>query len=945
MIPFLKQVARHYHSLGDIGRRCFIFPNRRSQVFFMKYLGESVKEAGVPVQAPEMMSIDDFFYKASGAGKPDRVDLLLTLYECYCRLNPEPEQLDDFIFWGDVILGDFDDVDKYLADPGMLFRNVAEFKDIQDSYSYLTETQRKALERFVGNFSRDGRLTVDPGAENPGVKEKFLRIWNLLLPLYNDFRAVLSREGKATPGMVYRGLADKMRTESAADVLGPVFGDREYVFVGLNALNECEKTVMRRIHLAGLAGFCWDYSSSMVRHPLNKSSFFMSRNVEEFPQAFRPDPDGLGVPEVEVVSVSSSVGQAKLLDSLVDDEETAVVLPDETLLVPVLNSIPPRIRDINVTMGYPMAQSAIYDFLKLVTAMQMHLRSKDGKWFFYHAQVWAIMSSNIFRKLTEGDEEARQKVSAVRQARKYYIPGEDLCGHPLFDLVFRPVVEDPGSGDPALIARLAAYQKDILKGIATYLGGDPDLAVELEFARAAYNAVSKLALKHLGVRPQTYARLLDRLLGTVSVPFNGEPLKGLQVMGPLETRCLDFPHVVILSCNEGMFPRRNVSSSFIPPELRKGFGLPTYEYQDAVWAYYFYRLIQRARKVSLVYDSRTEGIKSGEESRYIKQLHYHFNLPIRRRFASSVAVAAPPPPDIPKTGEDIETIRSRTLSASALKNYLDCPAKFYYSTVKGLKKKDEVAEDLDSGMLGDVFHKTMQALYSRPEGFVSKESLSRLAKDRGGIKEMVRRNILAELNSVEVTGRDLVVEDVIVEYVLGTLRRDIELLESSGYPGFEILGLELPLKTKIGSLDFVGYIDRLDSLRPGEVRVVDYKTGKVEDKDIDISDAKAASVVAAMFGEKNKGRPKIAFQLYLYDVLCRRLPKVGDCRIVNSVYAPASFFTEGVREIPCSEVFMQLAGESLDGLLAGLLSPEVPFARTSDPDTCKWCDFKMICGR
>lgn len=168
MIPFLKQVARHYHSLGDIGRRCFIFPNRRSQVFFMKYLGESVKEAGVPVQAPEMMSIDDFFYKASGAGKPDRVDLLLTLYECYCRLNPEPEQLDDFIFWGDVILGDFDDVDKYLADPGMLFRNVAEFKDIQDSYSYLTETQRKALERFVGNFSRDGRLTVDPGAENPG---------------------------------------------------------------------------------------------------------------------------------------------------------------------------------------------------------------------------------------------------------------------------------------------------------------------------------------------------------------------------------------------------------------------------------------------------------------------------------------------------------------------------------------------------------------------------------------------------------------------------------------------------------------------------------------------------------------------------------------------------------------------------------------------------------
>ena len=934
---------------GGISDLCFIFPNRRSQVFFTKYLGEAVKEDGTPIVAPKMLTINDFFFRISGNKPADRVNLLLDLYECYKNLNPKHETLDEFIFWGDVILGDFDDVDKFLVDPVRLFANVTEFKEIQDSYSYLTENQRRAIESFISHFSSEGRLTVNLNSDNPNVKERFLQIWNILLPLYNNFRERLAGKGLAYEGMVYRGLAARLDLESAVDVLNAAFGEvNEYVFVGLNALNECEKKVMRRMRDAGIAEFCWDYSSEMVRNPLNKSSFFMSRNVKEFPQAFEMDLEGLKTPEIEVISVPSSVGQTKLIPSVVKDERCAVVLPDESLLIPVLNSIPEEIKDINVTMGYPMKNSAFFDFMTLVSAMQMHLRQKDGKWYYYHNQVWSLFSSSIFRRVTQGDDAVRARVKEIKDGMKYYIPQEDLSGILVFDMLFKPAVTDPKVASKEQTSAFADYQKALIKGLAPKLASDSAMAIELEFAKATYNAICQLQAAGLEVLPMTYVRLLDQLLGPVSIPFNGEPLKGLQIMGPLETRALDFRQIMILSCNEGMFPRRSVSSSFIPPELRKGFGLPTYEFQDAVWAYYFYRLIQRAEKVTLVYDSRTEGMKSGEESRYIKQLEYHFNVPIKRSFVKANASGDFSPKEITKTEEDIKTIRQARLSASALKNYLDCPAKFYYATVKKLRKQNEVSEDLDAGMLGDVYHGTMQKLYSESMAGgkrVTDEYLTGLLRKRSVIKGMVRSLILEQLHSLEVTGRDLVVEDVIVEYVIKTLKRDQELLKSSGYDGFEILGLERPFLHDIDGFHFIGYVDRMDSLRPGEIRIVDYKTGKVEDKDVNITDANAEEVVEALFGPSNEGRPKIAFQLYLYDVFCRESKDCKGQRMVNVIYPPANLFTEPIKEVPVSEEFMRLTEEKLHGLLSEIASVDVPFRRTTEEKTCSYCDFRMICGR
>lgn len=948
MVPFLKQVASHYY-IKPYGRYlCFIFPNRRSMVFFRKYLSETVSEnSDVPVRAPEMFTINDFFQKVHGGRCADRVTLLLELYACYKALNPKAESLDEFIFWGDIILGDFNDVDKYLADPSMLYANVADFKAMQDTFGYLSDTQRTAIENFVRHFNdRSGKLTVDIGSENPNVKERFLQIWNILYPLYRDFRKSLEEKGLAYEGMIYRGLADRLREEPVTDILDSVFHKQYgYVFVGLNALNECEKVLMRRMRDSGTAEFCWDYSGDMIQDSRNKSSFFMAGNVKEFPQSFIPDPDGVGLPSFKVVSVPSSIGQVKLVPDIVGaPEDSAIILPDESLLMPLLNTVPPEIGDINVTMGYPMTESSFYSMMSEISSMLLHVKKRGDGWCFYYRQVWALFSNSIFRKAMgeEGAALARQ----IKQGAKLYIPEQDLKGCPLFELVFRPVVRDQKAADKEQIASLAKYQLEVIGFIAPRLSEDVALAVELEFAKEYYRSVNRLRGFSLEILPLTYIRILEQLIGTVSVPFRGEPLKGLQIMGPLETRALDFRNIVLMSANEGTFPKKSVSSSFIPPELRKGFGLPTYEYQDAVWAYYFYRMITRAENVWILYDSRTEGMKTGEESRYIKQLEYHFRVPLLRYAADARARSVPVETEISKTAGDVEAIRSMDLSATAVQNYIACPAKFYYSAVRGLSAEEEMAESMDAAMIGTVYHGVMQDLYQVPSGLVTGDYIKGWLKRGADIRAKVRALMLEQLRDVEVTGRNLVVCDVIVKYVLKTLERDLEAMESKGTDAFRIEGLEMKLRAEVGNFRFKGYIDRLDSFGGDEIRVVDYKTGKVLPEDMEITDERAQNTVDMLFGDGPYFRkPKIAFQLFVYDMLLRKNGLDKGRQILDSVYSTVKIFAEAPQSVRMGEQFYSLMMEGLEKLLCEMEDMSVPFRRTDDENVCAYCDFRTICGR
>jgi hypothetical protein len=954
MIPFLKQVAAHYLA-ADMEGTCFVFPNRRSAVFFRKYLGDLLREGGAdrPMRAPQSLTINDFFYKVYGGEVTDRIRLLLELYESYKAVYPKAEPLDEFIFWGEVILADFGDVDKFLVDAEDLFTDVADFKDIQDDYSHLSDVQREAVLHFVNHFrDRNGRLTVRLDTDDTTVKARFLQVWNILFPLYKDFRARLRAQGMAYEGMVYRDLAERLKGgEAVADILAGVFPQaRRFVFVGLNALNECEKTVLRRLRDAGLAEFCWDYVSEAVRDPRNKSSVFMRDNVRDFPNAFPVDPDGVGKPAFHVVSVPSSVGQAKLAPEILsrcnteNPVETAFILPDENLLMPLLNSIPPEYDSINVTMGCPLTGGAVYALVSSLAAMQQRLREKSGVWHFYHREVRSIFANSLFRSVLTPEEETF--VQEVKKDAKYYVPQADLQGGPLLDLVFRPVVTRPKEASADQNRALVKYLSDIVSYVGWKLRGVEAMLLELDFAKRCMQSLNLLGDIGLDVLPATWLRLLDELLSGESVPFRGEPLEGLQVMGPLETRALDFRNIVLFSANEGVFPRRSSSASFVPPELRKGFGLPTFEYQDSVWAYYFYRMIQRAEHVWLVSDSRTEGLKSGEESRYIKQLQYHYRAPLERFVATSRMELAPEADAIPKTAADIDLIREGEHSASSLQSYLYCPAKFYYSFIKRLSTEEEVLEAMDAGALGTVYHGTMQALYGP---FVDKcltvADLDGMLKDRKAVKALVRQTILKKMQTVDVTGRDLVVEEVIVEYVLRTLRHDRELLVSSGSKGFDILFLEEKMLGTFEGFKIKGYADRIDSYLAGEARIVDYKTGKVEQDDIDITDDNAADVVEKLFGPTNNGRPKIALQLFMYGLLTQEQEKLRGRPVVNSIYSVSRLFTEPLEDRPANAEFARLTRERLKDLFTEMTDPSVPFRRTEERKTCEYCDFKMICGR
>lgn len=942
MTPFLKQVAKHYfdHTTSE-NDFCYVFPNRRSMLFFKKYYCLQVKAAGITMFEPQMYTINDFFYKVYAQAPTERIDLLLNLYREYKELIPNCEPLDEFIFWGEMILSDFNDVDKYLIDAEKLFTNVSQFKSMQD-YTFLSDNQLKALQAFMGHFAPQA-------GEDGKYKENFRKTWDILYPLYKSFNRTLSEQGKSYEGMVYRRLAERFESESASDVLQDAFPHSpKFVFVGLNAPTESELAVLKRMRQAQLAEFCWDYSSEMIKDKANKSSFFMEDNIRHLGQSIKLDPEGLPTAQINVLAVPSAVGQCKQIGQIfrrlggVIGLDTAIVLPDEKLLLPTLNAIPDSISKVNVTMGYPMSGSVLYSLIDEICAMQMHIRERsDGNWAFYYKQAYDLFANPLLKdSLCENE---RHTIDSVKCKLFHYIDWDEIAvDGQILSRIFTPIVKEPNLADKGQITALCEYLKDIIETVAHKLVENKKESVELEFAKDFYQAIECIEKYELEVLPATFFRLLRNLVGRNAVPFKGEPLQGLQIMGPLETRALDFDNLVILSCNEGVFPRHNSSESFIPPELRKGFGLPTHEYQDALWAYYFYRLIQRCENVWLVYNTSVQQkMNSCEESRYIKQLELHFGVKIHRYVAKSTILEAQDTTEIAKTQEDIDILKSTRLSATALQKYLSCPVQFYYSKIKKLSNEDEVNETLDAGLIGSVLHESIEEIYSGKER-ITKDFLSECLK-KESYAEVVRRHIMDNLKCLEISGRNLIYESLICRYVRQILLTDKELLKKKNLDSFRILELEKKETDVIGGLKFIGIMDRVDSFEDGVIRVVDYKTGSVKDSDIQIDDENACEVADAAFGEDNDKRPKIAIQLYLYDVLIRKAHKTE--AIENVIYQTTSLFSEGIKSAPMNETFVKEMGTRLEECLKGLLDIDKPWTKTDHAKTCSYCDFKDICGR
>lgn len=520
MTPFLKQVAKHYfdHTTSE-NDFCYVFPNRRSMLFFKKYYCLQVKAAGITMFEPQMYTINDFFYKVYAGAPTERIDLLLNLYREYKKLIPNCEPLDEFIFWGEMILSDFNDVDKYLVDAEKLFTNVSQFKSMQD-YTFLSDNQLKALQAFMGHFA--------PRAGEDGkYKDNFRKTWDILYPLYKSFNRTLSEQGKSYEGMVYRRLAERFESESASDVLQDAFPHSpKFVFVGLNAPTESELAVLKRMRQAQLAEFCWDYSSEMIKDKANKSSFFMEDNIRHLGQSIKLDPDGLPTAQINVLAVPSAVGQCKQIGQIfrrLGGEiglDTAIVLPDEKLLLPTLNAIPDSISKVNVTMGYPMSGSVLYSLIDEICAMQMHIRERsDGNWAFYYKQAYDLFANPLLKdSLCENE---RHTIDSVKCKLFHYIDRDEIAvDGQILSRIFTPIVKEPNLADKGQITALCEYLKDIIETVAHKLVENKKESVELEFAKDFYQAIECIEKYELEVLPATFFRLLRNLVGRNAVPLS-----------------------------------------------------------------------------------------------------------------------------------------------------------------------------------------------------------------------------------------------------------------------------------------------------------------------------------------------------------------------------------------------------------------------------------------
>ena len=927
----------------------FVFPNRRTGLFFQKYLSEV---ADTPLFSPTILTINDLFIQLSGKQSADRISMLFTLYDIYIRQSGSTETFDEFLYWGEMLLNDFDDIDKYMANARMLFSNVTDLREIENDFDFLSDEQIAAIRSFWSSFY--------PRGDTPN-QQQFLAVWQVLYDLYEEFRATLAAEGKGYEGMIFREVVESMERGESPDL--PY---EQIVFVGLNALSVSEERFLAQLQKRKIADFYWDYVSDKVTDPDNKASYFVSRNRKSFPSSMKLPPEEKVKTEIEVIGIPSGIGQAKHVYTLLSDwckeaemssEEalrTAVILPDEHLLIPVLNAIPEQIRRINVTMGYPLRSSLAYTFVERLVELQAHRRTKGAGCTFYHADAVGILAHPY---VADSDaRETRAMQDEIVRERRISVDAAWLGRNDLLRMIFSPA---------AAWRELSDWLLRVVAAVArTPYEGD-DRRQRVEFLAVISEEISKLRNSldecDIELTTEVYTSLLRRHLQTVRIPYEGEPLEGVQVMGILETRNLDFENVVLLSMNDDNFPGNHMAqASFVPYNLRAAYGLPTPEHHEGVYAYYFYRLVQRARRVWMLYCSHADDKSTGEPSRYIYQLDYESGFPVRKvEVGVDVNLAETDPIEVAKDegimqrlGRFTDPESKATLSPTAFFRYVACPLRFYFHSVARLQADDEIAEEVDAPMFGTILHAAVQKLYARIVGEAhpgeTLRAMIRTGEIAAAVEAAINENYLQDpaATTDDYTGNLLLVKDIVTRYLRGGV-----MPYDAAHDGFTVTGLEQEVAygfdfTAAGRplcMKFAGIADRIDALDDGTLRVVDYKTGAPHLE---------FAGVESLFRGEGKQRLSNILQTLLYAMMLYRTrgvdaePALYYVRAMNRPdYLPTLDDREtgvrGGRYTLYAERFEELVRQTL----AELYDPSVPFRQCEDADTCKFCDFNVICKR
>jgi len=964
----------------NLARTAVVFPNKRAALFLDDAIA---KIAQPPIWSPAYFTISDIFRSWSKLTVADDIKLVIELYKSYNEITGNHDvataadnnssqamqfDLDRFFPWGLVMLSDFDDIDKNLADAQQVFRNIASLHEF-DTIKYLDDTQKKLLETFFDNFK------AEQGESR--LKENFLKLWNRMADIYTNFRERLRKQGLAYEGMLYRDVIDVIKeglpdTTQQFDLI---------VFAGFNVLQKVEYQLFKTLKEKREVLFYWDIDKSYIgsgnSYPTSPG-FFIKQYMQELPNAVDIDDeryDNLRQPkDITFLGAATENLQARYVAKWLketpngqshprykDGKKTAIVMCDEKLLQTVIHSIPPEAGSLNVTTGYPLLQSAAASFVIQLLAMQTAGWNTRRESF---RQRWknSVERHPYYKMITNGMSEEEK---------------DETDGK----LFFKKVIDNQDS-QQAQLQKLAAWILLILEQIKTK---DPFGAEAIFKIYTIVNRLKTLIDKgDLAVSCDTFQRLLKQIISQSSVPFHGEPAEGVQIMGVLETRCLDFDHLLLLSCNDDKMPKGTTDNSIIPYNIRKAFSLTTTEHKVAVYAYYFNRLLQRAADISITYNNCPTNGSTGEKSRFMLQLLVESGQKIKQKsLQTGLLPADPQPPVIEKTDEMVEEIRKNyeneryPVSPSSLGRYLRCPLAYYFKYVKHVKETEEDDENgFDARHFGNVFHKTLERLYKSASEHkqkgkpLSKEEIENIRKNDALIQQTLDDALREELEIKEVNkpieevlvGLQLINREVLKQYVKNTL-----LFDSRHAPllihGTEIKmnrKFEINVDNKSVPVYLGGTIDRIDEVTiDGQktMRIVDYKTGnynknkkvyKVEDFFDQEKIEKHCDyylqtfIYADIFEENTNLNPVVPCLLFAqhatdsnYDIrLALKNTVPNDNGEPREVTAPVTNIRDYREELR----------SRLNALLEEIADKSKPFTPTVKQERCKYCGYKQLCN-
>lgn len=954
MNTFLSAVARDLTSrfgsnLQDV---TVVFPGKRASLFLTQ---ELARTGHYPLWEPEYTSMDRLFQAFTPLAQADSIETVCTLLRLMQQLIPEEQtqSLDQLWGWGEVILSDFDDIDKHMADAHLVLANVYD-QHCLEGIDFLTEEQEAALRRFFSNFSVEG---------NTAIKERFLHVWSHMHELYQALRRTLEARGALYPGALYRHVVSALKASPA--LLDDYLEHRKAVaFVGFNVLNDVEHALMQEIQRSGKGLFYWDYDTLYVDDEANEAGTFMRQNLLDFPCALgRDEYSNLKhLRDVTFISCTTDNAAARYTRQWLGQPQdqvpnrNAVVLCNESLLHPVLHALPGMVDEVNVTMGFPLADTPVYSLLLALASLQTDGYDLQRRTFRYpfmqavrrHAYAPLLGDECEWASAWQGEDSATLLLWMDRMVQRVGAHFAGLSTPTAYDMLYMEAI----------------FQTH---------------RILQQFIRLA-----QLPQDALDVLPGTMRRLLRGVLMQTSIPFHGEPALGLQVMGVLETRCLDFSHLLMLSVEEGMLPRATQSDTMIPADIREAFGLTTPRHRNAVYAYYFYRLIQRTEHLTCVYNTNSTGNTRHEMSRFLRQMLAETRIPIRSLWLRSAPQTGTARPlCVPKDRHILEAMRHKydqslpdgrhvTLSPSAINIYMACPMKFYLQHVAGLQPERDPEEGLQPADIGDIFHDTAQILYeltAQRNGTRTLEAhvLNELLRQRENLVEPLLDIVFdvhvfhptddkwhlgerihemacrGERPHNEYTGELIIYRSVILQYLEHLLRYD------ASHAPLHLIGTEverkftmtiLPEGAEPLTIETGGRIDRLDEVE-GCVRVVDYKTGN------HVPEVRSMEQVTGL----SNAHEGYYLQTFLYAYAQMRQGTPGS-RIKPVLFYPGKASQRdynptlhiGSQEI--NDFGEQVAEEFIEGLrerVAEIFSPALPFTQCSDQRTCDRCDFRLIC--